>query len=491
VHDTVTTLFNISLSSGQFPDSFKHAIVIPLLKKHNMNKTELKNYRPVSNLPFLSKLLERIVQNQLQSHLNVHGLMPSTQSAYRAYHSTETALLKICNDILLAADEGDVKALCMLDLTAAFDTVDHDVLLSKLQQMFGISGMVLTWLKSYLMNRTYRVIYAGRLSGRIVIICSVPQGSVLGPLLFILYVADVSDLVARHNMNCHSFADDTELYRCSKPDLAAAVASEISGCMSELSEWMSSHRLKLNQDKTEFMWFGTLNQLAKLREDMPQLTLGNCVIPVSDEARSLGVILDSDLAMKRHVQTVSRGSFFQLRQLRNIRHSVDPSTAATLVHAFVTSRLDYCNSLLAGAHRVVTDVLQNVQNAAARLLTGHGRRQHGLQQVLRDRLHWLPIVDRINYKLCLLVYKALHGLAPDYLSVLCIPVASDQYRTRLRSAHHGDLIVPRVRLTRYGQRAFAYAAPCAWNSLPVHLKDHSLTLDIFKRRLKHHFLTKL
>jgi len=151
----VAVLINASLSSGQFPDCFKQAIVVPLLKKNNLDSSEMKNYRPVSNLPFVSKLLEKVVQLQLQSHLSSSGLMPPTQSAYRANYSTETALLKIFNDMLLAADRGEATALCMLDLSAAFDTVDHEVLLTKLQRMFGVSGTALNWLKSYLMNRSY------------------------------------------------------------------------------------------------------------------------------------------------------------------------------------------------------------------------------------------------------------------------------------------------------------------------------------------------
>jgi len=359
----VATLFNASLSTGVFPDNCKHAIVIPHLKKSNSDSSELKNYRPVSNLPFLTKLLERVVQIQLQRHLEVHKLMPLYQSAYRANHSNETALLKICNDALLAADEGEVTALCMIDLTAAFDTVDH-VLLSKLQQMFGINGEVLAWLQSYLSNRSYRVIYAGHSSGSILIICSVPQGSVLGPLLLILYTADVSDLAARHDVKAHSFADDTQLYRHFTPTSAEVTATVTSDCMSHLSQWMLSHRLKLNPDKTEFLWLGTTGQLAKLHDSRPELVLQKCTIQASDEARSLDVIVQSDLSFKRHVQAVSRSSFFQLRQLRNVRHSVDNETAATLTHAFVSSILDYCNSLLSGAPKVVTDVLQNVQNAA-------------------------------------------------------------------------------------------------------------------------------
>ena len=173
---------------------------------------------------------------------------------------------------------------------------------------------------------------------------------------------------------------------------------------------------------------------------------------------------------------VSRSCFFRCRQLRSISH------------AFITSRLDYCNGLLAGAARVVTDVdvYQNVQNAAARLLTGHGRRQHGLQQIMRDELHWLRVIDRINYKFCLFVYKALHGFPPDYLSELSmysrfqcqLPITSE-IRT-----HRRDLIVLRVRLARRGQRTFAYTAPYIWNSLPTDLKDYNLSLAVFKRRLK-------
>jgi len=215
-------------------------------------------------------------------------------------------LLKISNDALLASDEGEVTALCMIDLTAAFDTVDHDVLFSKLQQMFGINCVVLAWLRSYLSNRSYRVIYAGQSSGSILIICSVPQGSVLGPLLFILYTADVSDLAARHDVKAHSFADETQLYRHCTSTSAEVTATVISDCMSHLSQWMLSHRLKLNPDKTEFLWLGTTGQLAKLHDSRPELALQNCTIQASDEARSLGVIVQFDLLFKRHVQAVNR-----------------------------------------------------------------------------------------------------------------------------------------------------------------------------------------
>ena len=161
----------------------------------------LKNYRPVSNLPFLSKLLEKVVQNQLQHHLISNDAMPKFQSAYRQFHSTETAVNKLVNDLLLAADQGQVSALCLLDLTAAFDTVDHSLLLTRLQKCFGVEGSCLEWFSSYLSGRSYCVVVDGVSSKVIYIICSVPQGSVLGPVLFILYVADSADIVAEHNMS--------------------------------------------------------------------------------------------------------------------------------------------------------------------------------------------------------------------------------------------------------------------------------------------------
>ena len=174
-----------------------------------------KNYRPVSNLSFLSKSLERVVQRRLQEFLDSNNLMPETQSAYRQYRSTETAVAKVYNDLLLAADQGDVSALCLLDLTAAFDTVDHDLLMLRLERQFGLRGVVLQWFGSYLPDRTFQVVFRSGTSSVVITTCSVPQGSVLGPRLFILYTADLVDVVKSHNDNLQSYADDSQLYlRC-------------------------------------------------------------------------------------------------------------------------------------------------------------------------------------------------------------------------------------------------------------------------------------
>ena len=189
----ITMLFNKSLEEGRFPTRMKHAIVTPVLKKPNMDATNLSNYRPISNLSFLSKLLERCVYQQTTEYLASNNLMPSKQSAYRPHHSTETAVLDVLSDVAAAADKGQVTLLGLLDLSSAFDTIDHAILLERLQCSFGIADVALSWMRSYLTGRTQAVYFRGVLSTSRSVTTGIPQGSVLGPLNFILYAADILD----------------------------------------------------------------------------------------------------------------------------------------------------------------------------------------------------------------------------------------------------------------------------------------------------------
>ena len=184
----LSTTINLQLESGFFPDIWKESVVTPLLKKQGLDLV-FKNIRPISNLSFVSKLAERVAADQIQSYLNEHDLFPSLQSAYRRHHSTETALIKVKNDILMNMENQKVTLLVLLDLSAAFDTVDHRILLDRLQFDFGISGSALNWIESYLSNRTQRIYIDGVLSSNFNLKFGVPQGSCLGPLLFSLYAS--------------------------------------------------------------------------------------------------------------------------------------------------------------------------------------------------------------------------------------------------------------------------------------------------------------
>jgi len=189
----IALLFNKSLASGIFLSDFKHAVVRPLIKKNGLNVSDPMNFRLVSNLSFLSKVLERIIQRRLQAYLDDNTLMPVRQSAYCLYHSTETAVTKVFNVLLQATDKKDISALMLLDLTAAFDTVDHNLMLLKLERQFGLHGIVLKWFQSYLCDRIFQVVYNGSMSHTVHVTCSVPQGSVLGLRLFIMYTADLEE----------------------------------------------------------------------------------------------------------------------------------------------------------------------------------------------------------------------------------------------------------------------------------------------------------
>ena len=205
----ITHVVNESFLSGTFPSMFKPAIVKPLLKKPSLDRDDLKNYRPVSNLSFLPKVAEKLVLPQLSEYLNANQLFSPVQSAYRPNYSTETALVKIVNDLLLALDDGKVSDLTLLDLSAAFDTIYHNILLYRQEHAFGITGTALSWIRLYLSDRDHQtVVVNGLKSEPLRLLYGVPQGSVLGPILFVLPLDDIFD---RHSVCHHSFADDTQM----------------------------------------------------------------------------------------------------------------------------------------------------------------------------------------------------------------------------------------------------------------------------------------
>ena len=234
-------------------------MVFPLLKKPGLDVI-FKNFRPVSNLSFVSKLIERTVFNQIHGHLVCNNLYPAAQSAYRRNHSTETALLKVMNDILLNMNKQHVTILVLLDLSAAFDTVDHSILLNRLSSKLGLNGTALAWFRSYLSGRSQRVSVRGAVSDKFDLHYGVPQGSCLGPLLFTVYASALFDVVEKHLPTVHCYADDSQLYISFSPKAHSgqvdAVAS-IEHCIRDIRQWMSQDKLLMNDAKTEVLLIGT------------------------------------------------------------------------------------------------------------------------------------------------------------------------------------------------------------------------------------------
>ena len=273
---SITKLVNSSLIEGSFPNSFKKAVVTPLIKKASLPRDDLKNYRPVSGLCFLSKLVERVVARQLTSHINNNKLDNLHQSAYKPGHSTETALLSIKNEVHLSLARGEPTALVLLNLSAAFDTIDHNILLGYLKSWFGLGGTALRWIASYLSNRCQAIKIGYTLSELSNLICGVPQGSVLGPLLFSLYTTPLSKIIRLHpQIKFHFYADDTQLYIHLSHKNASSALAKLNACLRDVQEWMSLSKLKLNPEKTEFIVFGSKAQHQKISSHFPVSILGS------------------------------------------------------------------------------------------------------------------------------------------------------------------------------------------------------------------------
>ena len=438
----ITAMCNASLREGVLPASQKAAIITPVVKKSGLAVEEPQSYRPISNLTFLSKVIERIVAEQVRAHLVECDLMPPVQSAYRQGHSTETAVLKVISDIIDAADSQKITLLGLLDMSAAFDTVDHKILLRRLEESFGVRGQALQWLSSFLTDRTQAVAFAGSISTPQMLACGVPQGSVLGPLLFVLYTADVLKIAANHNVCIHAYADDLQTYAsCAATDQQTATI-RLLACVFDIAKWMSSNRLKLNADKTEFIWLGTRQKLAMI--NITPLRIGRQTINPVDKVRDLGVTIDDELTMDAHVANVVRSCFYQLRQLRSVRRSLTIDARHTLVSAFIASRVDYCNAVLYGVSAKVTRRLQMVLNAAARLVVGTGKYDH-ITPALRDVLHWLPVPQRTEFKIAVLAFDCVRGAGFVYFKDVCVPVLDIAARISLSSAERGELFLEQER----------------------------------------------
>ena len=227
-------LCNLSFREGVFPDVLKNAVVRPRIKKPTLDPDDVSSYRPISNLSFLSKLVERVVASRLSVHIDSQQLLPEKQSAYRARHSTETAVIAVHDEIVKAVDSGGVCALVLLDLSAAFDTVDHPTLLRVLDRRFGVDGAAFSWCQSYLTNRTQTFSFNGQQSGPHSVDCSVPQGSVLGPRKFSCYTEDLAELITLHRLGYHLYADDTQLIRPTHVNGVVSATDEIQQCLTHI-----------------------------------------------------------------------------------------------------------------------------------------------------------------------------------------------------------------------------------------------------------------
>ena len=308
----------------------------------------------------------------------------------------------------------------------------------------------------------------------------VPQGSVLGPLLYTLYTVPLGNIIRKHHLNYHFYADDTQLYLCIEPSNIHDLIFSVEQCITEVKLWMHDNKLKLNDDKTEVILINPK------KYDIPfdHLTVGSEVIDFAESAKNLGVHIDEDLSMKCHFSNLSKAIYFEIRRLKTMSRFVNESCLKTLATSFILSRMDYCNALFKNLNAYQIQSLQKLQNFAAKVVMNKSLYDHVTPCLIE--LHWLPVFYRIDYKIALMTFKCLNGLAPSYL---CSLISLYKPSRNLRSADKFLLKEIRTNFKTIGEKCFAFSSPKVWNSLPITLRMEK-SIDIFKKNLKTFYFRK-
>ena len=467
----LTKLVNMSLSMGSM-DGVKLSTIDPLLKKLGLDSEIKKNYRPVNSLLFISKLTERIVLKRLNEHMTLNCLHCESQYAYKKEHNTETMMLKIVDDVLLGFDENKGTILLFLDLSAAFDTIDINRLLSILSEEIGITGIALQWFRSFLTGRTQKVRVDGHFSKVLEVLFGVPQGSVLGPKLFSIYVRAQPKVFNLCSFKATSFADDSNGRKsfsfCYQYQV---LKNDLSNCMNNITSWMSKQFLKINPEKTEMLlcYPDSLSDKVIIRG----VIVGEQCIRFSDKVKNVGLWIDSNLTFDYHINKIVSHCHKLLKDISRVRSLLSTQHTEMLVHSVISCRLDYCNSMYFNIKKSNVKKLQKVQNAAARIVA-QKRYRESISGTLKD-LHWLRIESRVIFKLLLLTYKYIKGKCPPHFNF--------QYKSY--NTHPNDYLMLKTISckTKYGKRAFTYLAPRLWNALPVKIKTEE-NIQLFKSMVK-------
>ena len=472
-------IVNLSLS-GNFPSVLKEASIRPGLKKANLDSDELKNYRPISNLTFMSKLIEKCVHKQITGYIEENDLFADLQSGYRKAHSCETAITRIHNDLLCIIDNETNALLLLLDLSAAFDTVNHRLLIRKLHNFYGIGGNVIKWLESYLSDRSFQVKIKQSNSKSYVLEIGVPQGSILGPLLFILYTKDLQDIVTKYGLSVHLYADDTQIYLALDVHSTTVDLTKITACFSEIRSWMSDNFLKLNEDKTEIMDIGLYES------NIAEVQLhSETIIPVL-KAKNLGFYFDHLMTLDEQILYTQKVCNINLRNLKRIASKLPYSLKIQLVYSCVFSIMVNCNSTYGALPNSTLQKLQKIQNDAVRFIFNiRGKKRWEPITPYLKRLHFLPVKFRIKFKIALLVFKCLNNLAPKYLSSLVKLRIPGRYSVRLDSDYY-LLETAASKNIKRAEGAFSFIAPRIWNELPFSLRSLN-ELFLFKKHLKTYY----
>ena len=459
----------ISLKTGCFPDKMKIAKIIPLFKSGE--KDLMKNYRPISILPAFSKILERIMYNRIYSHVTNNLLLYDKQFGFQQKCSTEYAILQLTKEIYESFDEQKYTLGVFIDLSKAFDTVNHQLLLAKLPY-FGIQGSYINWFKSYLSNRQQYVTYNDKKANIRTISCGVPQGSILGPLLFLLYVNDLQH--ASKIIKAIMFADDTNFFYSDNniKNMFKIVNQELK----RVQIWFNANKLSLNVSKTKYSFFHSSAYKDKIPLRLPTLEINNIIIKRDPTMKFLGVLLDENLNWKTHISCIEKKISKNLGILYKARFVPNEKCSKQLYFAFIHSYLNYGNIAWASTSKTKLATLIRRQKHASRII--YFKDKFTEAKPLLNSLNALNIYQLNIYQILLFMHKVNNE---DITNVFknSFKKTRNKYNTKKSKT---TFYKPFVK-TKLAQYAISYRGPHLWNSLvPISLQN--ISFNTFKIKIK-------
>lgn len=458
----LVNIINESLQSGVFPDCFKNSVITPIQK---VSRTKLcTEFRPINELETPEKLMEMIVKEQLMDYINKNNILIKEQSGFREKHSCESALNLVVHDWSQTIENGEVIISVFLDLKRAFETIDRKLLITKLE-CYGVEQNSLKWFESYLNNRTQQVNYNGEVSSKLHNNIGVPQGSILGPVLFALYINDLRDVVKHSTLNL--FADDTLISVSARSTQEAA--DKINDDLTNVSKWLKLNKLKLNIEKTKCM---VINSRSEINVN---IKVENSVIEVVDSYKYLGVILDNKFDFKENIKYVCKKMSKKVGLLGRLRNKLPFNSAVLIYKTIISPHVDYCASMLFMCNKTEMDKLQKVQNRCLRVILRCNRRTS--IKLMLNTLCLLSIKQRIFYNTLVLIFKITNNLLPEYLK----QKIKYNYEVATRSLRRqSQLNVPNLRKEKT-RRSIFYNGIKLFNELPSQIRK-SEKLNEFKRK---------
>ena len=467
----ILRICNMSIENGVFPNMWKKARLIPNYKAET--RTERNNYRPISILPILSKLLERHVANSYVKFLTENDILSSCQHGFRAHHSCESTLILICEHLLDNIEQGLINGIALIDLSKAFDLVDHRLLLQKLEQ-YGITPIALKWFKSYLNDRYQVVQITSSLSNPALIKSGVPQGSILGPILFLIFINDLSSYVG--SSKPFLFADDSTLISSGSDlyELSVSLKSD----MTSVSRWTNHNKMSLNPGKTKIMKIYSQSKFPDLSPIIIEVNNNN--VKEITSAILLGVTLDQHLKWDRQINTIYNIINSRLYLLKRIRSYLTFQSRIQLYYSLIYPHLLYCSTVWGNANNDLITCLLKLQKRAARLILEQSTEVPSI--VLFRKLNWIPIFNLIKMRKILLVFNTLKTSWPPDLRKLFVFVR-DSHPIPTGSSIT-DLKVPSVKTTQ-AKSKISFSGASLFNSLPSELKDtENHSIYSYKKKLK-------